>query len=405
MATAPRLQQSESSALSYAEELRRATLSFPFDPKLEPDYVRSHLIHNRTLIRAAVTFSMLLLVLRGVDQTVTASWIAAPLGYFVLVFASSAVLTWLAWSQSFERLYPPCAQIVVPLRNAILAVQIGGIAARGQLDILMVTPLMLIGPFFFLGLRFRTALISGVSTVGLAAVSAIYFGLALPVVLRAGGLQLVALTACAVAARQMEKGSRSRYVEHRLMAEMAQLDALTGAKNRRVFDEHLTEVWQQAVNDSSTLAILLLDVDHFKTYNDHYGHQAGDHALRQVAQTVQGFIRRPLDIFARYGGEEFAAVLYDVDGRSAERLADQMRRAVEALGIEHLASRTAVAITISVGVAVIEPTRERNSGGALQLADQALYEAKVKGRNQVKIMDETQYRLLVTGAFTKHKCA
>ena len=72
------------------------------------------------------------------------------------------------------------------------------------------------------------------------------------------------------------------------------------------------------------------------------------------------------------------------------------------MAIEHLASKTAVAITISVGVAVIEPTRERNSGGALQLADQALYEAKVKGRNRVELMDETQYRLLVTGAFTKH---
>ena len=405
MAIAPRLEQSEFSALSHAEKLQRATLSLPFAPKLESEYVRSHLKHHRALIRAAASFSMLLLVLRGVDQTVTASWIAAPLGYFGLVFVSSSLLTWLAWSQSFERLYLPYAQIVVPLRNAIMAVQIAGIAARGQLDILMVMPLMLIGPFFFLGLRFRTALISGVLTVSSAGVSAIYFGLALPVVLRAGALQLVALIACAIAARQMEKCSRIRYVEHRLTAEMAQYDALTGAKNRRIFDEHLTQVWQQATRDRRTLAILLLDVDHFKTYNDHYGHQAGDHALRQVAQTAQAFIRRPLDIFARYGGEEFAAVLYDVDGSSAEDIADQMRRAVEALGIEHLASRTAVAITISVGVAVIEPTRDRNSVGALQLADQALYEAKLKGRNQVKLMDERQYRLLVTGAFTKHKCA
>jgi diguanylate cyclase (GGDEF)-like protein len=186
---------------------------------------------------------------------------------------------------------------------------------------------------------------------------------------------------------------------------MAQLDALTGAKNRRIFDEHLARVWQQAARDRRSLAILLLDVDHFKTYNDHYGHQAGDHALRQVARTAQAFIRRPLDIFARYGGEEFAAVLYDVDGSSAEGIADQMRRAVEALAIEHVASRTAVVITISVGVAVVEPTRERNSGGALQLADQALYEAKVKGRNRVKLMDETQYRQLVTGAFAKHVAA
>jgi diguanylate cyclase (GGDEF)-like protein len=402
MAIAPRLEQSDIPDSPYADELRRVTLSVPFDRKLEPEYVRSHLIHSRTLIRAAVVLGMLLLVLRGVDQTVKASWNAALLGYFGLVVASSAVLTGLAWSRSFERLYLPCAQIVVPLRNAILAAQIAAVAARGELDFLMVMPLTMIGPFFFLGLGFRAALVSGVLTIVSGGVSAIYFGLALPVALHAGALQLAALVACAIAARQMEKRTRTRYLEHRLTEEMAQFDALTGAKNRRIFDAHLAQVWQQAVRDGRTLAILLLDVDHFKTYNDHYGHQAGDHALRQVAQTAQAFIRRPVDIFARYGGEEFAAVLYDVDGRSAEGIAHQMRRAVEALAIEHLASRTAVAITISVGVAVIEPTRERNSGGALQLADQALYEAKVKGRNRVELMDETQYRLLVTGAFTRH---
>jgi diguanylate cyclase (GGDEF)-like protein len=402
MPIAPQLEESEFPLSPYADELRRATLNRPFDRKLEPEYVRSQLIHGRTLIRTALALGMLLLVSRGVEQTVTASWNAALLGYFGFVVASSAVLIWLAWRQSFERLYLPCAQIIVPLRNAVLAAQIAGIAARGQLDFLMVMPLMLIGPFFFLGLRFRAALISGVLTIGSGGVFAIYFGLALPVALRAGALQLAALIACAIAARQMEKGSRIRYAEHRLTAEMAQCDALTGAKNRRIFDEHLTQVWRQAARDCRSLAILLLDVDHFKTYNDHYGHQAGDHALRQVAQTTQAFIRRPLDIFARYGGEEFAAILYDVDGSSAEGIADQMRRAVEALGIEHLASRTSTAITISVGVAVIEPTRERNSGGALQLADQALYEAKVKGRNRVKLMDETHYRLLVTGAFAKH---
>src|SRR5580692_7749511 len=211
MAIAPLIEQSEFSALSYAEKLRRAALSLPFDPKLEPEYVRSHLKDNRTLIRAAAAFGMLLLMLRGVDQTVTGSWIAARLACFGLVFMSSSVLTWLAWSQSFERLYLPYAQIVVPPRNAILAVQIAGIAARGEMDILMVMPLMLIGPFFFLGLRFRAALVSGLLTVGSAGVSAIYFGLALPVVLRAGALQLVALITCAVAARQMEKRSRTRY--------------------------------------------------------------------------------------------------------------------------------------------------------------------------------------------------
>jgi diguanylate cyclase (GGDEF)-like protein len=146
----------------------------------------------------------------------------------------------------------------------------------------------------------------------------------------------------------------------------------------------------------------MVDIDHFKAYNDWAGHQAGDETLRRVAQTLQAFVTRPLDVLARYGGEEFALVAYDIDSIEAESLAERMRFAVGALAIKHDGSTAGGSVTISVGVAVVQPSAERRSRGALQLADQALYEAKVRGRNRVELLDDVAHRLLVTGVFAKH---
>ena len=110
---------------------------------------------------------------------------------------------------------------------------------------------------------------------------------------------------------------------------------------------------------------------------------------------------RPLDVLARYGGEEFALVAYDIDSSEAESLAERMRFAVGALAIKHEGSTAGGSVTISVGVAVVQPSTERRSRGALQLADQALYEAKVRGRNRVELLDDMAHRLLVTGVFAK----
>jgi len=221
----------------------------------------------------------------------------------------------------------------------------------------------------------------------------------LSVLLRSSAFLLLTAVTCAIAARGLEKWSRTSFLESHLIAEIAQHDTLTGLKNRRVFDEHLDRLWEQGIEDGHALAILMLDIDHFKAYNDRYGHQAGDHALRRVAQTLQTFVNRPLDVLARYGGEEFAVLSYDLDGGQAEALAERMRRAVSELAIEHRGSQGAAALTISVGVAVVHPSRDRRSRGALQLADQALYEAKVRGRNRVELMDDAAHRQLVTGMF------
>jgi diguanylate cyclase (GGDEF)-like protein len=265
---------------------------------------------------------------------------------------------------------------------------------------LMALSITVIGPFFFLGLQFRTALFCCALTVASYVIFTILFGLALPIALRSYVFLLAGVPAWVYGAWSLEKISRRSFLEGRLIAELAQRDALTGTRNRRVFDERLDGLWQQAIDQGRRIAILLIDIDHFKAYNDCYGHQSGDRTLRRVAQTAQRFVSNSPDVLTRYGGEEFAAILYDVDGNQAREVADRIRCAVRDLAIEHVASQTTTRVTISVGVAAVKPTADRSPLGAVQLADQALYEAKMRGRNRVEFLDGTQHDLLVTGVFS-----
>ncbi|HEY2590307.1 MAG TPA: GGDEF domain-containing protein, partial [Steroidobacteraceae bacterium] len=314
------------------------------------------------------------------------------------VAAGSLVLLWLSFSAHFTRHYLRWAEIIVPVRNTMGAVHFAVAVALGRVELLMVAPMLIMGPFFFSGLRYRVALGSGViAWSAFALTSAINMPHLLA--LRCGLYLFIGLVGCTVAARHVEKGVREGFLERYLIEELAQRDALTGARNRRSFDEHLSRIWAEAAQARRRIAIVLIDVDHFKAYNDRYGHLAGDDALRGVAHAVQNSIRGPGDILGRYGGEEFVAILQGVDSEGAKAIAERMRRAVMDLGIEHRASRTCESLTISVGVGAIEPSLARDCRGALQLADQALYQAKIKGRNGVELLDESEYRLLTTGVF------
>jgi diguanylate cyclase (GGDEF)-like protein len=146
---------------------------------------------------------------------------------------------------------------------------------------------------------------------------------------------------------------------------------------------------------------MLIDIDHFKSYNDYYGHQAGDECLRQVAWCLMRSARRPLDVTARYGGEEFAIVLYDARRDHIEDVARRVRAGIEALNIEHLASPLPLKrLTVSIGAACVEPVAGRTHFGFIQLADEALYDAKEQGRDRIVIKDK-EYAQLSTGAFRK----
>lgn len=378
--------------------------SGPFEPELEAEYVRSRLLGSRTLIRMACLLGLAIAGLRAAEISLSEAGLRAVAGtpmvlLPLVVVATSVLLAWFACSRSFLNRYLPFANFAVPTRNVFAAVAIAVMAAHGQTELLMLLTAMVLSPFFFLGLHLRPALTGVALTIIAFGIAGLVSGLPVPMLLRSCGFLVVTATMSAVTAWHLEKQSRQSFLEGRLIAQLAEHDALTGAKNRRVFDEHLARLWQQALDDGRRLAILLLDVDHFKAYNDRYGHQAGDATLRRVARAVQGQIHRPLDVLARYGGEEFAALLYDVDGRQALEVAERMRLAVSSIAIEHRDSRAARMVTISVGVAAIQPSCGRTPLGALQLADEALYAAKMQGRNRVHQAAEADYSDLETGVF------
>ena len=167
------------------------------------------------------------------------------------------------------------------------------------------------------------------------------------------------------------------------LTELAATDALTGVANRRRFDEMLDREWRRAMRSHDRLSMLLIDVDHFKRFNDHYGHLMGDTCLHAIATAIAGSIRRPGDIVARYGGEEFAVILPSTDGDGAMEIAARVREGIAALAMPHMDSPGG-RVTVSIGSAEAFPNRSTASSILVEAADAALYEAKRLGRDRTE---------------------
>lgn len=167
-----------------------------------------------------------------------------------------------------------------------------------------------------------------------------------------------------------------------LLVRMTVTDALTGVANRRAFDESLDKEWRRCQRSAIPLALILADIDHFKRYNDYYGHQAGDACLTSVARAIGECVRRPPDIVARYGGEEFAVVLPQETLSGAVTVAQRALDRVRALAIPHEHSSCAAIVTVSLGVSAMTPGRDLSPSALVAAADARLYEAKEAGRNR-----------------------
>jgi diguanylate cyclase (GGDEF)-like protein len=167
---------------------------------------------------------------------------------------------------------------------------------------------------------------------------------------------------------------------------LSAIDSLTGIANRRCFDATLLREWRRCSRSSLPLSLLVVDVDLFKLFNDHYGHQMGDECLKIVAHTLQEMTRRQDDLVARYGGEEFAVILPETNPDGAFAVAEDIRAGVAGLNVDHAWSTVAPIVTVSIGVASIIPPKDSEAGipALIKAADDALYSAKESGRNQVK---------------------
>jgi len=168
------------------------------------------------------------------------------------------------------------------------------------------------------------------------------------------------------------------------LKELSRVDGLTGIANRRRLDEELEREWKRMLRDKHPLSVIMCDIDHFKLYNDSYGHQQGDDCLTRVAKAIQDSVNRPGDLASRYGGEEFCIVLPETSSAGAVKIAELVRKNVNALKLEHSTSPVAKMVTLSLGVATVIPEQGSQPSVLLEAADRALYQAKGNGRNRVE---------------------
>ena len=168
-----------------------------------------------------------------------------------------------------------------------------------------------------------------------------------------------------------------------ILADLSLMDGLTGISNRRRFDEALAKEWRRVARSRSPLSIIMIDIDFFKNFNDHYGHGAGDDCLKKVARALTGAPKRPGDLVARYGGEEFVALLPETSLSAATAIAERMRQAILDLNISHAYSDAGDRVSISLGVASSTPGPDDEAERLVQAADKHLYLAKQTGRNRV----------------------
>src|SRR3984885_4485038 len=385
---------------------RQLRAGFPwltFDAELEAVFRRAHfddnLLHTRVNLCLAVVITIAFSAMDSVVLGPELNRIPSMIHMLVII---PTLLIGLAASFSAQRhrIYQPLALIASTILGlGVAAIQI--IATLGGTPILFPCLMLTITFIYFMGgLIFYHAVAANVIVM----FSYLALGTALALPGREFGYDALALVAAnlfgASVVYMHEKTSRMRFLEACLLREMVARDGLTGIQNRRMFDQHIARVWQQAVRDGERVAVLLADIDCFKDYNDRYGHQAGDECLRAVAVSLSQCARRPLDFVARYGGEEFAVVLYEASREYVAEVLTRIQRSIAELNIPHEASRVASRLTVSVGAAFILPGANRTHEGLIQLADEALYSAKEQGRNRVVVM-EAEYQTLRTGRFER----
>jgi diguanylate cyclase (GGDEF)-like protein len=403
----PEIKMGELAESGVALQLREGFRWLRFEPGIEREFRAAHLLALRRQLRRNLLLAMVLIAVfalldRWLLGTVTHS--VSDMLRFAVILPLIGVTLGVTYAEAYSRWYPSIVRICAPICGMCVVVIIAPELQSGTELIFATLVITTMYLYFLVGMLFYAALISNLIVL------AVYIGTMLvsdmPAREAAYSIMLLALTNVvgAVVCYHLETANRVGYLEARLLGDMAARDGLTRIYNRRMFDERIEELWSQAVREGETLALLLLDIDCFKPFNDCYGHQAGDETLRAVAVAFSHFARRPLDFTARYGGEEFALVLYGVDHEFVTEVAERARAAIEGLAVAHERSTAAPVLTASIGAACVRPIESRSHAGLIQLADEALYAAKREGRNRVVTM-ETEYAELRTGAFRASKKA
>ncbi len=242
--------------------------------------------------------------------------------------------------------------------------------------------------FFYLGLRFWPAVATSLALYAMFIAVGIIGPTPTNSLVFSGVMLTFANIIGITGLYNLEYSKRLSFLEEGELRFMADQDALTRIANRGAFDKHFDRTWRHCQREQLPLAVALVDIDHFKQYNDHYGHQAGDDCLINIAPIIETAAKRPLDLAARYGGEEFVVLLPGCNTAQAARIIEDVRKEVVKNMFEHVASPTAKMLTISAGVSSAVPPGD-GPEELLRLADEALYKAKAEGRNRVGMSEES----------------
>jgi diguanylate cyclase (GGDEF)-like protein len=372
------------SAGALAAAVRRGQLHFP-DPELERHFLLSYRAAARPWIRISLVVALsTTLGFAVIDHWLLVGPRLAPpdIWRFGLQLPLVLIMMVLTSPRLYLRWYQPAIQVAAPLfgvGTVLMAVE----ATPAQLP--LVAARLLLAAFYFyfmLGLSFSAALRSNLLLIAAYAVAALAGAIAAPVATYSLFVLFCANLIGGAGSYALEYANRVAFLERRRLAEVATHDALTGLLNRAALEEQSLALWQHAQVARLPVSVMLIDIDHFKAYNDRYGHQAGDRCLRDVGVAIRSAARRrPLDVVARYGGEEIIVILMGSDRAGAVSAAERVRAAVAELGIAHDTSSTRPYLTVSVGITTVDPGGEYSHERAVRLADVALYATKARGRD------------------------
>lgn len=371
----------------YADQLSQGFRRLRFSQALEREYRASILEESFELKRIALSVAAVIwLVLTVFDMAVLpASHVSWVIAIRVLALAVLLVCAFFIVQRRYRHLWLPLSMTCI-LVLGIGAAMIVGVAHRADPDY-PYEGLMLVSmaAYFLVGLRLSEAVVCSLVVLLAYVLAELAAGLPVPKLLNNVLLLTFGNLIGGVGCYLLEHKSREYFLVSRLMRLLAYHDSLTGLHNRRSFNRQFERLWRQAQREGKSLALLLCDIDHFKAYNDSYGHQAGDVALQHVGALIQQAARRPLDMGVRLGGEEFALLLFDIAADEAVRRAEALRQALEQAGISHRESASGKVLTMSVGVAWLSPDSQPQLSQLYEQADRALYQAKASGRNQVSV--------------------
>ncbi len=377
-------------------DMRRAWSRISLQPALEAEFLdRRHDRKTATFLRwhvGAILINLACLPLDNLDG-ILAAGLLVRLGLVTPLYALGIVI--LGWGP--RRLHG--AAIIVPLVAFVSGVFYLGLQvpmSAGDKH-LMAAAMLLIGANIIMPLAFRQAVLAVMFSIGALFAMLVSVGELTPDRLGLAGfisgISLISL----IVRFQSERSARTAFLLRRrdeirstrllaltaALAEMAETDALTGLPNRRGLTRVLAEKWRDASELKAWISILMIDVDHFKKFNDAAGHEQGDRCLRQVAEALGAQAGNQGHYVARFGGEEFTAILTGLEPEPALEVAESLRRAVERLCLPHPAFEEGCSVTVSVGASVVLPARHISVKDVMAAADKALYDAKEAGRNRV----------------------